>query len=129
MCVWVGVCCGWHQLSTAWREFAGRLRRVERQVAGADSSFAFAFVEGGLVRALREGHWLLLDEANLAPPETLERLSGVLEGAAGSIALTEKGDIDTVSQRRGTLHHSYRKPAAPTTGRVIHSPENKCSER
>ncbi len=30
---------------------------------------AFTFVEGTLVRALREGHWLLLDEINLAAPE------------------------------------------------------------
>lgn len=46
------------------------------RVAGG---FAFAFVEGELVRALREGWWLLLDEVNLAPPEVLERLAGLLE--------------------------------------------------
>ena len=35
----------------------------------AEQGFAFAFVEGALVRALREGWWLLLDEINLAPAE------------------------------------------------------------
>lgn len=35
----------------------------------ADKGFAFAFVEGALVKAVREGWWLLLDEINLAPAE------------------------------------------------------------
>ena len=48
---------------------------IERAATAADQGFAFAFVEGELVRALREGHWLLLDEVNLAPPEVLERLA------------------------------------------------------
>jgi hypothetical protein len=39
----------------------------------------FAFVEGALVAALRDGSWLLLDEVNLAPAETLERLAGIME--------------------------------------------------
>ena len=48
----------------------------------------FAFVEGALVTALREGRWILLDEINLAPAETLERLGGVLESAHGSVVLS-----------------------------------------
>ena len=52
----------------------------------------FAFVEGALVTALKEGRWILFDEINLAPAETLERLSGVLESAVGSVVLAERGD-------------------------------------
>ena len=44
-------------------ESAGRATKV------AEGGFAFAFSEGLLVRAVREGWWLLLDEINLAPPE------------------------------------------------------------
>lgn len=44
-----------------------------------EGSFAFSFVEGVLVRAIREGKWVLLDEINLASAETLQRLSGLLE--------------------------------------------------
>lgn len=33
------------------------------------------FREGALVTALREGHWLVLDELNLAPTEVLEALN------------------------------------------------------
>ena len=56
----------------------------------------FAFVEGALVTALREGHWILLDEINLAPAETLERLNGVLESRKGSVVLSERGDATPV---------------------------------
>jgi hypothetical protein len=33
------------------------------------------FREGALVTALRQGHWLVLDELNLAPTEVLEALN------------------------------------------------------
>ncbi|KAJ1819581.1 AAA ATPase midasin, partial [Coemansia sp. RSA 2598] len=37
------------------------------------------FQEGLLVRALREGHWLVLDELNLAPSDVLEALNRLLD--------------------------------------------------
>ena len=67
----------------AWRELHAAADGVERQLRRGDdaasSAPVFAFVEGALVSALREGTWILLDEVNLAPSETLERLAGVLE--------------------------------------------------
>jgi hypothetical protein len=67
----------------AWRALRLNAEAVERQVRrGSDTSASapvFAFVDGALVSALQEGTWLLLDEVNLAPTETLERLASVLE--------------------------------------------------
>ena len=48
-------------------------------------------LQGTLVKALRNGDWVLLDEINLAAAETLECLSGLLESQAGSLMLTERG--------------------------------------
>lgn len=45
-----------------WRHFGTALAAAERAAAAAEGGFAFAFVEGALVKAVREGHWLLLDE-------------------------------------------------------------------
>jgi hypothetical protein len=39
----------------------------------------WAFHEGVLPVAMRRGHWLLLDEMNLAEPQVLERLNSALE--------------------------------------------------
>ena len=80
------------QLHKAWKQFTAVFHRFEKQVNQSKSSFAFWFAEGSLVKAIKEGHWILLDEVNLASSETLERLSGVLEGESASLSLTERGD-------------------------------------
>lgn len=89
---------------------------AERAAAVAEGGFAFAFVEGVLIKALRNGWWLLLDEINLAPAEVLERLAGLLETAggdstatavAGSVTLLERGDTVAVPR-----HPNFRLVAA-----------------
>ena len=79
-----------------WKELAAEVQRLERQITGGKKTFAFAFIEGALVQALQSGDWVLLDELNLAPTETLERLAGLRDGADGSICLTERGDTHAV---------------------------------
>ncbi len=69
-----------------WRRFAGELAAAERAAAVAEGGFAFAFAEGALVRALRGGAWLLLDEVNLAPPEVGAPAPGARRAGAVSRA-------------------------------------------
>ncbi|KAL7554496.1 hypothetical protein ACHAWF_017951, partial [Thalassiosira exigua] len=45
----------------------------------ADSNGKISFQEGILVQALRKGHWVILDELNLAPSEVLEALNRLLD--------------------------------------------------
>jgi len=45
------------------------------------------------VTALKAGHWVLLDEINLASAETLECLSGLLESSSGSLVLADRGRV------------------------------------
>lgn len=60
----------------------------------AEAAFAFAFMEGCLIKAMKNGWWLLLDEINLAPPEVLECLAGVLDpDSSGSVTLAELGIV------------------------------------
>jgi midasin len=81
-----------------WTRFEAQLVGAEEAVLRGSSgaTLAFAFVEGALIRALQTGRWLLLDEINLAPPEALERLAGLLDGAEGSIVVSERGDVEPV---------------------------------
>lgn len=44
-----------------------------------DSSGKLVFQEGALVTAMRAGHWIILDELNLAPTEVLEALNRLLD--------------------------------------------------
>ena len=87
------------QMRIEWRHFAASLQHFERQLdASRDNQFAFWFSEGSLIQALKEGHWILLDEINLASSEALERLSGVLDSVTGSITLLEKGESEVVER-------------------------------
>lgn len=45
----------------------------------ADVSGKLTFQEGVLVKAMRNGHWIILDELNLAPCDILEALNRVLD--------------------------------------------------
>ena len=87
-------------LVAEWRAFERDLSAAERAVgsSGSGGGPIFAFVEGALVTALKEGRWILLDEINLAPAETLERLTGILESPTGSVVLSERGDGAAVTR-------------------------------
>ncbi|KAL2820361.1 hypothetical protein BJX63DRAFT_311719 [Aspergillus granulosus] len=86
-------------LRQRWERFAAQLNDFEAQVSQGDAKFAFAFVQGKIVRALRNGEWVLLDEINLASPDTLENIASLLHhGSEGSpsVLLSEAGDVERV---------------------------------
>ena len=64
-----------------WARFSESVTAAERAAQMAEGGFAFAFKEGALVKALRHGHWVLLDEINLAPPEVCRHNSDPLSVA------------------------------------------------
>ncbi|XP_048603740.1 midasin [Brassica napus] len=74
-----------------WTRLSKKVEKIHQQICSG--GMVFKFVEGAFVTALREGYWVLLDEVNLAPPEILGRLTGVLEGVRGSLCLAERGDV------------------------------------
>ena len=45
----------------------------------SDDKGKFVFQEGFLIKAVKEGHWVILDEINLAPSEVLEALNRLLD--------------------------------------------------
>ncbi|KAF7348332.1 Midasin [Mycena sanguinolenta] len=80
----------------SWAAFEKDVAEFEVQHVQAKGKFAFGFVEGPLVKALRSGDWVLLDEINLASPETLECISALLHSSTASITLTEQGSLEPV---------------------------------
>ncbi|KAG7889896.1 hypothetical protein KL936_002570 [Ogataea polymorpha] len=85
-------------LMAEWRALYERVREFEKQASSADKSLVFKFVEGSLVHAVRSGDWVLLDEMNLAAPETLDSVAELLneETAQRNLLLSEKGDVESV---------------------------------
>lgn len=78
-------------LKSCWKKIGQRIQLLKAQHKQAESSLLFSFVEGALVKAIKNGDWVLLDEINLATPETLECLNGILESTRGSVVVLERG--------------------------------------
>jgi MoxR-like ATPase len=82
------------------------------------------FQEGVIPTALRQGHWVLLDELNLAEPQVLERLNPVLE-MPPSLLLSE-GDHTAWGPGGLPVHSEFRILAtmnpAEYAGRSVMSP-------
>ncbi|KAI1640182.1 hypothetical protein F4809DRAFT_637851 [Biscogniauxia mediterranea] len=93
-------------LRPRWEAFAKSLDEFDIQISGGSGSFAFAFVEGNIIKAARNGDWVLLDEINLASPDTLESIADLLTSGPNdepSILLSEKGEIQRI-----TAHPDFR---------------------
>lgn len=101
----------------AWEKFSNKLDRIGHRDQSA--GMMFSFVEGSFITALRNGEWVLLDEVNLAPPETLQRIIGVLEGDKGALCLAERGDIDYIHCHPNFRMFACMNPATDTGKRDL----------
>ncbi|XP_055945739.1 midasin-like isoform X2 [Argiope bruennichi] len=84
-------------LISQWEKLGEKIKHLQDQIKQGKPTLAFQFMEGALVKAMKNGEWLLLDEINLAEAETLECLVGVLE-QDDSLILLEKGDNEPVKR-------------------------------
>ncbi|KAM0949589.1 putative cobaltochelatase [Dioscorea sansibarensis] len=101
-----------------WDSFASRLDAVRKQISSS-VGMLFSFVEGSFVTAIKNGHWILLDEVNLAPPEMLQRIIGVLDGEKGTICLTERGDVDCIERHPDFRIFACMNPATDAGKREL----------
>lgn len=92
------------QLLDKWMVFSNSVKQFELKSNSIENSFVFDFIEGSLVKAVRNGEWLLLDEINLAPADTLESITDLLTDVSSrSIVLSEKGEVESVK-----VHADFR---------------------
>ena len=66
--------------SLLWADVLVRARRLSRSLKSRKSALPFAYVEGIVSKAAKNGHWLLVDEINLASSECLDAIVHVLDG-------------------------------------------------
>ena len=87
------------KLKARWDHFACQVDAFQQNLTKGSKGFNFAFVEGSLFKAVKNGDWVLLDEINLASPDTLEQLADLLADGIDmrpSILLTESGDVERI---------------------------------
>ncbi|KAL2888066.1 hypothetical protein HOO65_040403 [Ceratocystis lukuohia] len=97
------------ELQPRWEAFSKSLDQFDMQISAGQGNFAFSFVEGNIIKAVRNGDWILLDEINLASPDTLESIADLLTDftETPSILLSESGEIERI-----TAHPNFRVFAA-----------------
>ena len=89
----------YQNLKVEWKRFAADVRTFEMHLSTGSKGFAFSFIEGNIVKAARNGDWVLLDEINLASPDTLESLADLFaneNGVGPSLLLSETGDVERI---------------------------------
>jgi midasin len=74
-------------------ECSSLLARIREMTPLSDEVGRFEWVEGPLVHAMKQGHWVLLDDANLCNPSVLDRLNSLCE-SNGVLVLSERGYVD-----------------------------------
>ncbi|BGP48616.1 AAA ATPase midasin [Rhodotorula kratochvilovae] len=70
--------------------------RLDAAVTVADKSAAaarFEWIDGPLVQAMKNGDWLLVEDANLCSPSVLDRLNSLFE-TGGRLQLAERGPVN-----------------------------------
>lgn len=67
--------------------------KIEVLLNVSNAAGRFEWVDGPLIQAMKNGHWLLLDGANLCNPSVLDRLNSLCE-PNGVLVLSERGYVD-----------------------------------
>lgn len=99
------------KLKNSWKKLVDQVKQFDLRLkishSGSSQNPArsdqliFGFVEGGLVKALRNGDWILLDEINMASQETLQAISSLFDGSKSSIMLSDRGDDREIPRHPG----------------------------
>jgi MoxR-like ATPase len=91
---------------------------------GGGGVSGFEWVDGVVVRAVKNGHWLLIDNVNLCSASVLDRLNSLLE-PGGTLLLTESG-AGTIL----TPHPDFRVFFCmdPSHGEISRAMRNRCVE-
>lgn len=75
--------------SADWMQFSLQVDNFEEKLKAVQQTAQFHFTEGLLVRAIRQGSWVLLDELNLAPPDTVEGIGELI--SSRQLTILENG--------------------------------------
>ena len=96
-----------------WKEIKSKIKISIDLVKRTDLATVFAFIEGILTEAIKDGDWILLDEVNMAPASVLECLSQLLD-KNGSVTLYEAGEHKSITRHPDFRLFACMNPATDT---------------
>lgn len=103
---------------------AKRFESIHANLEKIDSNLVFSFMEGNLLKAMRNGDWVLIDEINLATNDVLQKIVPLAEGK--SLMLYEKGDLHYVQRHPNFKLIACMNPATDSGKKPL--PQNLLSK-
>ncbi len=85
-----------------------------RRVSSGSMCGRFEWVDGMLLRAVKEGHWLLIDNVNFCSPAVLDRLNPLVE-TNGYLIVNERGATARYEKEREREREKARKRESEKT--------------
>ena len=79
--------------SSALAQLQARIESAITTDASTSSAARFEWIDGPLVRAMKNGDWLLIEDANTCSPSVLDRLNSLFE-TGGRLQLAERGPVN-----------------------------------
>jgi midasin len=79
--------------ATAKEQLSIRINLAVDTDASTSAAARFEWIDGPLVRAMKNGDWLLIEDANLCSPSVLDRLNSLFE-TGGRLQLAERGPVN-----------------------------------
>ncbi len=110
------------RLKSRWEKFASDVQTFQMHLSSGSKGFAFSYVEGNIIKAARNGDWVLLDEINLASPDILESLADLFSSgvdSSPSILLTETGHTERIQAHKDFRIFGAMNPATDVGKRDI----------
>ena len=94
-------------LSCQLKDIAVNLEQVKRQKSQPKRAMNFEWIDSSLVKAIENGEWLLIDNANFCSPSVLDRLNPLLE-PNGLLQINEKGIGENGLIPTVQMHKNFR---------------------
>lgn len=57
-----------------WKDMMKKFNNILMNLDKIDSNLVFSFLEGNLIKAIKNGDWILIDEINLATNDVLQKI-------------------------------------------------------
>ena len=111
-------------LQQRWDKFASSLETFQKHIGSDSKGLIFAFVEGHVVKAAKNGDWLLLDEINLASQDTLESLADLISNGTDdfpTLYLPETGSTERIQAHKDFRIFGAMNPATDVGKRDLPS--------
>jgi midasin (ATPase involved in ribosome maturation) len=108
------------EISEKFKKLKVKFENIRKQLEilhGKNSNdLTFRFVESEFIEAIRQGHWVLLDNINSAPQEVIERLNSLIEEKP-VLNLYEGSEVANLTLGKG-IHEEFRLFATSNMQRI-----------